>query len=316
MGHQREQAGHAATASDEAIEWLARLRASDVTDSERADFAQWLDASANNKAAFDDASTLWYLLGSLPMPQVATTKPAPRYRPQRALAAAACVLVTCLVFVMQIAGVSHDVMTIKGEQRRVSLDDGSTVHLNTDSHITIEFSDELRRVVLHRGEVWFDVHKQPERPFVVEGAFASAQAVGTAFTVREALDFTQVQVTEGTVAVTPDSAVISNPAYLREGEQSTVSRVRNHLGEFDPDASLAWRRGQVIYQDVTIAEMLADLNRYLPKTMTVNDDVLLQTRVSAALTLEDQEGMLDALSHILPIRWKSVSDNLIIITKA
>ena len=72
---------------------------------------------------------------------------------------------------------------------------------------------------------------------------------------------------------------------------------------------------QLRYDDVRLAELISDLNRYLPKAMSINDAQLADTRVSAVLYLEDQNAMLEALGKALPIRWKSVSDNLVIITR-
>ena len=297
--------------SDQAIEWLARLRAADVTDQERADFAAWLSTSDRHKLAFDETAALWHLLGDLPVSVESRPVKQTRYRPQWPLAAAASVLFACAVLVMQM--VTPEYSTIKGEQRRIALQDGSTAYLNTDSHITVSFDEHNRRVVLHRGEVWFEVKKNPARPFIVAGAHASAQAVGTAFTVRETAGFTRISVTEGIVAVSPEAGGTGDVQYLRQGQRNTVSDQLSDVAQFDIDQALAWQHGQLIYRNVTLDELLSDLNRYLPANMTVNDEALLQTRVTTVLHLQDQEAMLDALAQGLPIRWKAVSDDLIII---
>lgn len=297
-------------AADEAMEWLGRLRAADVTESEQADFAAWLAASSANSNAFDEACALWHLLGSLPANVVALPRRAPRYKVVRPFAAAASLLVACLVFILQVATPQY--MTAKGEQRRVALADGTTAYLNTDSRMTVDYQDGVRRIVLHHGEAWFDVHHEPERPFIVEGRFATAQALGTAFVVREHQGFSKVAVTEGTVAVTPSAG--ATPAYLRAGEMKTLSSNTIDRGVFDVEAALAWQHGQLIYNDIRLDDLLADLNRYLPKTMTINDDALLGARVNLVLNLEHQDAMLEALGRALPVRWKSVSEDLIILT--
>ena len=301
------------TPSDQAIEWLARLRADDVTPQEKADFATWLAASSLNKIAFDEAAELWQVLDQMPRQAVPTPTSRKRYNRALPFAAAASVLFACFMLVLQLTTPTY--ATGKGEQRRVLLADGSTAFMNTASKLSVDYSSDERRIILNAGEVWFDVASNPARPFVVQGAYAEAKAIGTAFTVRETPGFTRVSVTEGIVALSDDvSDPIDADHLLGVGEQGTVSATVTDVETFDPEQALAWQRGQLIYNDVRLGELLADLSRYLPKTMTVNDANLEDARVTASLYLDDQQAMLEALARVLPIRWKSVSDSLIIIT--
>ncbi len=301
------------TRSDAAIEWLARMRAADVTAAEKAEFAEWLAASPRNKVAFDEATALWHSLADLPDVKVAPLPKRSRPSRQWPLAAAASVLLASLVFVFQLMPDTH--VTGKGEQARIVLDDGSTAFLNTDSEVAVRYSGSQRHVDLIRGEVWFDVEADAERPFIVSGQYAEARAVGTAFSVREGSDFTRIQVTEGIVAFTPQLlALEASSQRLGAGEQAEASAELTEVSAFDPDIALSWQRGQLVYQDVRLEDLLQDLNRYLPKAMSVNDDTLSGERVSAVLNLDDQDAMLEALGRTLPIRWKVVSDALIIIS--
>ena len=305
--HQLDSAG---SVSDQAIEWLARLRADDVTPQETADFAIWLAASENHQQAFDTAAEIWQLTAHMP-PQSIILKPAtPRYRKILPLATAASVLLAAFLMVVQLA--TPGFTTGKGEQRRVVLADGSIAFLNTASKIQVDYSTDERRIILQQGEVWFDVVRNAQRPFTVDGRYADVQAVGTAFSVRETPGFTRVSVTEGTVVLFKADGEKS--PHLGSGDEGTVSAVTTDYRQVDPDVVLGWQRGQLIYNDVRLDELLQDLNRYLPKTMTINDLHLESLRVSAVLNLDDQEAMLDALSKTLPIRWKSLSDTLIIVT--
>ena len=307
----------AGSRSDQAIEWLARLRAEDVTPEETADFATWLAASSLNKIAFDEATELWHLLANMPKQSVPAKPVRKKYTRTLPFAAAASVLVACVMVVLQLT--TPNFATGKGEQRRVVLADGSTAFLNTASELSIDFSSNERRVVLHKGEVWFDVAANPSRPFIVVGQYAIAQAVGTAFAVREAPGFTRIGVTEGTVSLTRKASTEAleqsqaAPKLLQAGEQGTVSTTVTDYQAYSASTALAWQRGQLIYDDVRLDDLLTDLSRYLPIPMTVNDRRLESKRVSAVLYLDDQAAMLEALSKTLPISWKTVSDSLIII---
>ena len=234
------------SASDQAIEWLARLRAANVTTQEKGAFAEWLSASSQHQRAFDDAAALWHLSGEL---KVVVRKDKLHkdklrkdklrkekyrtYSPFRPLAAAASFLVVCLAVLLQLHAPNFS--TGKGEHRRVLLSDGSSAFLNTNSEIQVLYSSDSRNIELIRGEVWFDVKPDAQRPFQVRGDFATAQAIGTAFSVRDATEFTRISVTKGQVqvlATNTESQYVtgdnSNRTHLLNAEQASVVDFEQH----------------------------------------------------------------------------------------
>lgn len=313
---ERTQYNNADSRSDQAIEWLARLRAEDVTAAETAEFATWLAASSLNKVAFDDATVLWHQLRAMPRQSLPTPRQySGAYHRRWPLAAAASFLLACVVMIVQLS--TPVFSTGKGEQRRVILADGTTAFLNTNSSISVSYGGSSRRIDLQQGEVWFDVTKDHERPFIVTGRYATAEAVGTAFAVHETPDFTRIGVTEGVVAVHSSLVSQKSPAYLQVGQQSTLSATAAEHQDYDGPVALSWQRGQLMYEDVLLHDLLEDLNRYLPKKMVLSEpdlDKLMLLRITGTLTLDDQQGMLDTLKKIVPIRSTAVSDNLIIIS--
>ncbi len=302
--------------SDQAIEWLARMRATDVTAAEKADFAAWLALSDAHRAAFDDAASLWELSARLDTSKVDLTQPeaastSVRRRPWLPLAAAASVAALCLTMLVQLMPVEY--RTGKGEQQRVVLNDGSIAFLNTDSELKVDYSDDARALTLLRGEAWFDVAHAPDRPFTVATEHAAATALGTAFNVRIHEAFTRVGVSEGRVGfrLQNDEAIT-----LTAGEMGTGADGYLHKERFDPQSQLAWRQGQLVYDNVPLHALISDLNRYFDRVVSINDEDLAQRRVSAVLFIDDQDAMLDALSTALPIQWKLINPKLVIITEA
>jgi len=87
-----------------------------------------------------------------------------------------------------------------GEIASVPMRDGSKVTLNTDSQIRVTLTDSERRVDLKYGEAFFEVSKDPKRPFVVNAGGKRVIAVGTQFSVRRDANDIQVVVTEGRFA--------------------------------------------------------------------------------------------------------------------
>ncbi len=87
-----------------------------------------------------------------------------------------------------------------GEQQAIELQDGSVVTLNTAGQLAVDYGEEVRRIVLQRGEAFFEVSEDPVRPFTVDLGVRSVTAVGTTFNVRKYPDLYQVAVIEGAVA--------------------------------------------------------------------------------------------------------------------
>ncbi|MDA9560121.1 FecR domain-containing protein [Porticoccaceae bacterium] len=149
-----------------------------------------------------------------------------------------------------------------GKQTTIPLADGSIVHLNTNSQIKIEYSEQFRNIRLIQGEAYFEVAKNKAQPFRVYAGAGRVQAVGTAFTVYLHEKDVDVLVTEGKVELaarlpnplTPDSqavvpeseltdtADINNPKYylaipveqlglLEAGEGATILFARDNISK-------------------------------------------------------------------------------------
>ncbi|MEM9316856.1 MAG: FecR domain-containing protein, partial [Pseudomonadota bacterium] len=162
-----------------------------------------------------------------------------------------------------------------GETRSFALADGSTVALGADSVLATTLGATERLLELHRGSALFDVHPDAARPFVVTASAVQATALGTRFDVRNNGGVVRVAVAEGRVEVTLKEAGDRNSAtpdtakHLGEGEALTATRASG-LGDVKPFSAEnvgAWGRNRLIYDDATIGELVADLNRYHPQTL-------------------------------------------------
>ena len=301
---------------DEAAAWFGRLRAPDVSNDERAEFAAWLAADPRHQREFDTFLELWEHLGPVargaaqPLPQ-----PRHRYRVSLGyrvpLAMAASALLATMLWLMLPGGERH--LTEHGEIAQFQLRDGSELHLNTDSAARVLFDAESREVRLERGELFIEVEPDPTRPLSVITAHGSATAVGTAFAVRDTGSATLVTVTEGLVRV---SAADGAARDVAPGEQARLAMSGIEAHPADAAGTARWRTGELVYDGVPLADLIADLNRYLPTRMTIADPELATIRVSAVLVLGEQSEMLEALTRSLPLRWSAVSDRLIIIQRA
>lgn len=204
---------------------------------------------------------------------------------------------------------SEHYATKLGELRKAPLADGSVAAINTDSEIKVAMTPKLRRVVLTKGEAWFQVAKDARRPFVVEAGPVRVRAVGTAFSVRRREDAAQVLVTEGVVET------------WVEGQEARRIRlgagVRAELGADQPPQAveaeaeithaLAWREGQIALYGQPLAEAAAEFNRYNARKIVIEDPRLARQSVVGQFNANDPEAFARAAATTLGARL--VADN-------
>lgn len=206
-----------------------------------------------------------------------------------------------------------------GEQRTLQLSDGSRVALNSATRVVIGYSNAERRVQLKRGEAFFEVAHDAERAFIVAAGDRRVKAIGTAFVVRHEPDRTAVTLVEGSVTVAsptateegsniaaPQSdiskskgrelsatALDAAPSDKRDrvpaiGELTLtpgqrVTFARNSVPVVDVprlEAVTGWRRGEVILDDVTLAEAASEMNRYDKTSLVIDDPTIGELTVS------------------------------------
>ena len=297
---------------DDAAYWVAALKGGTLKERDRSRLGTWLEAHEDNAHAFDEMALLWQRLDAVKRIALPETRQSQRWHRWVLAPVAAAVLAVVTLSIVFTSPASH--VTRIGEQRLVVLKDDSVLNLNTDTRLDVRFTDERRWLRLHRGEAYFDVAPDPARPFVVVTPHGRIEAVGTAFGVRVLEDRSRVMVGEGSVAVFLSNVPEPRIAPLEvsdevEFDNDTLISARS----IDVGAATAWRQDRLVYDGVTLAYMIKDLNRYMPRKMVISDPELAATRVSAVLRIEEQQATLNALSRILPLRWTELSDSLILL---
>lgn len=320
-----------------AADWAARLGGDPLSAAERRALARWLDESPRHRAAFDDARAAWdamgevrFAPGALKRDIVPVRNPtaasaagwavgAPgrkdRRRWRSAFAAAACLLLLAggvgLWFGEPSTLWTADHRTAPGERERIALSDGSAVELGPASAIAVRFGERERKVELLAGLAFFTAAPMDEgerRPFVVAAAEGRAEALGTRFTVAHLAETTEVVVIEHQVEVTlersgeeRERAVVPPGAALRYAGSG--------LGELRPvnlEQATAWQRDRLIADGVTLAEVVAQLNRYRRGRIVIADPALASRRISGLFDMTDPEAALALIARDLQIRTLSL----------
>lgn len=204
-----------------------------------------------------------------------------------------------------------------GERRTVQLEDGSTVQLNTDSRLRAEFADGVRQVSLERGEAFFDVAHNKERPFVVNAGKTDVTVLGTKFNVRLGASSNLVSVLSGLVAVSQHTrdGQAEELARLTQGQQIEHMPSANDavVTDFDEASVFAWRTGKALYEKTPLFEVVADLNRYFKVPLEIADDEIANLPVTGTFNLNDQNVVVDALESAFSLMAIKRIDGVILL---
>jgi transmembrane sensor len=204
--------------------------------------------------------------------------------------------------------------TAVGQQATVTLPDGSVVTLNTDTVVRTRADADRRLVYLDKGQAFFRVAHDRRHPFVVAAAGRTVTALGTAFDVRVEGDTLKVVLVEGRVRVAtaapPSPGRPATPAAVRAVTQpvrSTDMEAGSQLvalGETDwrltrTDAArvTSWTHGKIVFDDATLGDVVAELNRYSSRKIVIADPSLAGRKLSGIYKPGDIEDFARALKH-------------------
>lgn len=298
---------------DAAQEWLLLFATGAPSADDLARFRAWHAADPRHRQAYDEARALWNDIGDL-QPAFAATS---RRRQGRAVAGAlfaAGILVAVMVCAPLMRSLMADHRTGTGQQAMVTLPDGSTAWLNTDTAIDVAFDATHRQVTLLRGEALFEVVKDAARPFAVAAVDGRTTAVGTAFAVRDLDEAATVTVVEGAVRVTSPAG--TGEGMLVEAGQQLAYRRGEAPGmarKLDPADATAWRRGAITIRDRGLADALREIERYRPGRIVLLGDAARFLPVTARIALGDIDGGIAALAATHKLSVFHVTDYLVIL---
>lgn len=257
---------------------------------------------------------------------------------------AAGVLVACgavLLYFSPLGGSDERLLqkhvTRIGEQKAIDLNDGSVVTLNTNAQLLVDYGNRSRRILLERGEAYFEVVRDSERPFTVDIGFGSVTALGTAFNIRKHRERFQVAVIEGTVALhelaqeipaspaplptSGQAVVIAAPSehLLEEGWVAEFDISLDQLRAFRPESMEryeGWRGGMLGFYREPLSEVVRELNRYSRKKILIKDASVMELSVSMVVSIQEVESALKGLESVLPIEVSRHYDRIVLTASA
>lgn len=321
----------------EASDWIVRLQEAELPASLRAEFVEWLLRSPDHVEEFLAISHVWgetqqastsrfdadeliaaALLRSGADNVIAldTARQVPRADEDevrrhevyaalkhrfRAVAAVALLALTAITWLGIDRWLNPAVIrTAIGEQRSITLPDGSVVDINTNSELRVDLEGQERKLRLVRGEAHFKVAKDPKRPFIVSTSQATIRALGTIFNVRVESQRTAVAVLEGHVVVRESEAPRGGGGdiahiELKAGQRAAV----NPAGEIVPDAGppiervAQWTNRRLVFREEPLAVVVAEFNRYHRKPIRIETPQLAGLLISGTFDSSDLNSLLE-----------------------
>lgn len=303
----------------EAANWFVRLQAVDVPEADWLAFRDWLEGDPVRADAYAAVEQVWVSLDDMDLPaqtRVIPLRPRREARPTGrrwamfgAGAAAAAAALAAVMVLPQQGTVTYVAPEV--QPRTVQLADGSHLYLNRATQVRVALKSSRRAVELVDGEADFDVAHDAARPFVIAAGDRQIRVLGTEFNVLRHEGRLTVTVKRGVVAVTGDADHPADTVTLTAGQQldhvegSTLTKV----SQVDPQDALAWRRGVLVYRNRPLAEVTADLGRYLPLPVRV-DPSAQGLKFTGLLFIDNEDAMMRRLEAFLPVTAERTSTEI------
>jgi transmembrane sensor len=322
-----------------AADWLQRLDNPALPEADLQAWLQWHGESEENRKAFEEMQTLYRQLRDLPgdfrreLRQRFGHTDALYPRPWPRLWALAATVLLAVVAAggawwWQVANPSTVAYAAPPDRHRtIKLADGSALVLAKDSLALVKFTRHVRSLTIERGEAYFEVRHDPNRPFEVQAAAIRVTAVGTAFNVARATDRVTVTVTEGTVDVvqlsSPSVAEASSarPAPLQHRRLKTGERLVLGGGPVQSSptqvgAEIAWTNGRIQFVDTPLSQVVRTVGRYGRGRLMIDDPRVADLTYSGTVFRDRVDEWTTALPAIFPVRTVALSDGSVALVLA
>jgi len=292
----------------EAAEWFALLASGAVSKSDHEQWQAWLAARPEHRAAWERVELFTDKFSHLPAKASLAALTTPDLQRRQTLKTLALVCgVGLLGWQSWRNGYwqdwTADYRTEVGEIKTISLADGSTLTLDTASALNVDFSHDVRRLQLVRGEVYIetaaDKGKTP-RPFVVDCSQGRVQALGTRFSVREQTNACHAAIYQGAIRIQPANNAVM-PQTLKAGQATDFNRVYIDLPKPLETSLPAWSQGFLLADNMPLSEFVLQLSRYRHGLITCDPDIA-KLRIVGSFPLNDPDRILMALQETLPVK--------------
>ena len=318
-------------------ELVIKFLAGEISDSEADILREWLKKDPDNRRIFDIENELWQKTGIKTVLEHFKTDEAwseisgkiglkkeksghvvtlTRARFRILIAAASIAFLATLGgialwmterrSVKMISEASTIISTNEGEKARICLSDSTNVIINSGS--LIEYQSDYNvseRIVKLKGEAFFDVRTNPEKPLKVQLEKMTISAAGTQFNIfsYENEDRIEATLEEGKLKIEiPGQESIE----LKAGQQVVYFTKKNkaEVRDVNTETYTSWKENKLRFIDTPFEEVLRGIARRYNVTFEVTSRDLIDLRYTATFIDESIEDVMEMLRVVSPITYK------------
>lgn len=296
---------------DEALAWHAALESDDA---DWDGYTAWLEADPRHREAFEQIALTERIVDERTenLRRLRAVEPVSvptRKRPRRGLMFGAMAAAVALAVGIPAFWPRADAVyaTGSGETRKVALGEGIAVELAPSTRLVAKHGDPSS-LELAQGDAYFVVSHDPGRSLSIKAGDYAVTDIGTTFGVTLSHQSLSVSVAEGKVSVVPragDSARVEAGQRLFAAKGATTMRV----GPIATTDVGSWRQGRLVYDQMPLAVVAADISRYSGKTVTV-DPAVGDRSFSGVLAIGDHDRMLAGLADLTGLPYEVEGDSI------
>jgi len=301
----------------QAAAWVRRRHFWDWTAAEQSELDAWLDESISHRVAYwrmESGFARTEKLVALRAP--IAEAPARRFPFLIGIAAAFVIAAVIGVAAMKAVQPPQDRLytTRVGGHETIAFADGSKIELNTDTVLRTRMTTDQRMVWLDKGEAYFQVKHDAAHPFIVNIGSRRVTDLGTAFLVRRDEARMEVAVMQGRVRLdaagyAPQTAMLT-PGDVVTAAGETMSRARKSTSELVNE--LGWRRGVVVFDNMTLASAVEEFNRYNTQKIVVTDPAAARLAMVGTFPINDVAAFTDAVQDVFKLRVENRKSEIVI----
>ena len=324
---------------EQAARWLVRSRDRDFTLEDKKQMSAWLDKDPANREAFEEMREAWKRIGVLTpvfapisihpykakrfarVKAVLSRFVEPKNRVAIAVAAMAVLVLLCLpvsrTYLYKQAETVYAYKTMIGEQKTLTLGDGSVLKMNVKSALSVRMSNKRRQVEMSEGEVFFVVSADTNRPFEVRTPNGLVRVLGTAFNVKSRSGRVAVDVERGHVLVRDAP---KGPGDMRAGGVTLVagqgvdidpSGRLSRLRPSDMKQVLAWQNRQAFFKNTPLGEVLRELELYHDVRVKLAFPELESKGITGTFDMRDLNQTLEVIMAAASLQAETKADGII-----
>lgn len=229
------------------------------------------------------------------------------------LSAAAAILVLCLLFFHTEFNKTTTLTYIEkhtgaGQKMNITLPDGSLVVLNTLSTLKIPSNYGIRNRELQlKGEAWFEVEKNPQKPFIVHTGHIQTLVLGTKFNISGYPDdeMAKVSLVEGKVQVDIDNDTRKRQI-LKPGDQLIYTKKdsTSAITTFIKDDAAGWKDNLLTLNYESWPEAAKKISRWYNVKVELKSTALTDCKLKGSFASMSLTQVLRQLSYISGISWE------------